>query len=87
MRIVRCAAFEKKLARLPRRLRAAVAARTALFVENQRHPLLNDHALTGTFEGRRSFNITGDWRLVYRPLSDGIVFFLDIDTHHNLYGT
>lgn len=87
MRIARHPKFEKKLMRLPRHLRLAIAERTELFVINRRHPLPNDHSLSGEWDGYRSFNITGDWRLIYKPITDDLALFMDADTHHNLYGS
>lgn len=87
MRIARHPKFVKKLARLPSWIQLAVAQRTALFVADARHPLLNDHALSGEREGQRSFNLTGDWRLIYEPIEPDLVLFVDVNTHHNLYGS
>ena len=87
MEIARHPQFEKKLSRLSKPIRRAVAERTALFLSDSRHPLLNDHALTGERQGQRSLNITGDWRLIYEPITTDIVLFVDVDTHHNLYGS
>lgn len=64
-----------------------LAERLRLFMREPRHPLLNNHPLHGTQEGRRSINITGDWRLVYEPIDTDIAFLIDLDTHHNLYGS
>lgn len=72
---------------MPKQIQRALAERTALFIENSRNPILNDHALTGEREGQRSFNVTGDWRLVYEPVAPNVSLFIDIDTHHNLYGS
>ncbi|MDB5245150.1 MAG: toxin of the YafQ-DinJ toxin-antitoxin system [Parcubacteria group bacterium] len=79
--------FEKKIARLPKPIRIALASRLELFLYDDRHPLLNDHALSGDRSGQRSINITGDWRLIYERIDTNLVLLLDIDTHHNLYGT
>ena len=78
--------FEKKLARLSPAIRRALANRLELFLENPRHPLLNDHALTGDWAGFRSINVTGDWRLIYQRIDDEVMLLVEIDTHHNLYG-
>lgn len=87
MGIARHPKFEKKLARMPKHLQRALAERVALFIEDPRHSLLNDHALTGERKGQRSFNVTGDWRLIYELVTPDIALFIDIDTHHNLYGS
>ncbi len=87
MRVARHPQFEKRLARLSPNIRNALADRLELFVSDSRHPLLNDHALTGERRGFRSINVTGDWRLIYKPVDYEMILLTEIDTHHNLYGT
>ena len=79
--------FEKKTRRLPAGIRKSFATRLRLFIESPYHPILNNHALAGDRRGYRSINITGDWRAIYEPTSVDTAIFVDIDTHHNLYGT
>lgn len=87
MQVVRHPQFEKRLMRLSPKMRDAFANRLELFLANPRHALLNDHALSGERDGFRSINITGDWRLIYKPIGEGTILLTEIDTHHNLYGT
>jgi addiction module RelE/StbE family toxin len=87
MDVIRHPKFNKKLKRIPAPVKRALVLRLRLFRENRFHPLLHDHALTGDREGYRSINITGDWRLIYEPIQTNVVRLMDIDTHHNLYGT
>ncbi len=48
--------------------------------------LLRNHALSGDRAGQWSINVTGDWRAVYVfGEKEGVVIFIDIDTHSNLY--
>lgn len=79
--------FEKKTRRLPIDIRKSLGIRLKLFMQDPRHPLLNDHALTGSWRGYRSINITGDWRAIYELVDANIAIFVEVDTHHNLYGT
>ena len=79
--------FDKKTKRLPPFIREALAERLRIFAESPHHILLNNHALTGDWRGYRSINITGDWRAIYQPINTDAALFVDIDTHHNLYGT
>jgi len=79
--------FEKKLKRVSPRIRQALADRLELFRINPYHPLLNNHSLQGDRKNYRSVNVTGDWRLVYEPISSNLARLMDIDTHHNLYGS
>jgi addiction module RelE/StbE family toxin len=87
MQVLRHSVFEKRITRLSPAIRNAFADRLELFLADSRHPLLNDHALSGDRRGFRSINITGDWRLVYKKIDENIILLTEIDTHHNLYGT
>ncbi len=80
--------FEKNFARRilhDRKLLKAYDERFLLFARGHRGTPLNDHALTGTLVGKRSFSITGDIRVIYEETDDTITF-LDIGTHSQLYG-
>lgn len=79
--------FDKKTRHLPSFIREALVERLKIFIEMPYHPLLNNHALTGKWRGYRSINITGDWRAIYQPIGTDVALLVDIDTHHNLYGT
>ena len=79
--------FDKKTKRLPPLIRKALAERLTLFIESPHHPLLNNHTLTGMWRGYRSINVTGDWRVIYQPIGTNVAILVEIDTHHNLYGT
>ncbi len=87
MDIVWSKRFHKKMAKLPSSIRQGFLERTELFMTDPSHPLLNNHALHGKYAGRRSINITGDYRLIFEVIGAETVHVLDIDTHHNLYGT
>lgn len=78
--------FERQFKKLPASIRAKFIERVELFVVDSRQLLLNDHALTGEWAGYRSINIAGDYRAVYRETRAGIVEFVAIGTHHELYG-
>lgn len=60
--------------------------RIIIFSADPFHPTLNNHALTGEWTGYRSINITGDYRAVYRLVEEDLAYFVDLDTHSNLYG-
>lgn len=59
--------------------------RRNLFLQNQFHPLLHNHALHGEYAGFRSINITGDLRVLYEVINKHAVHFITIDTHSNLF--
>lgn len=86
MIFVRTRQFKKKTAKLPKKIRLALAERLRLFAHDPFNVLLNNHALHGTLRSYRSVNITGDWRLIYEQYDEHTVRLIDSDTHSNLYG-
>ena len=78
--------FEKKVAKLDKKIKLALADRLELFVTNPFHPLLDNHALKGDRKPQRSIDITGNYHLIFEVLESNSVRLLDIDTHTNLYG-
>lgn len=59
--------------------------RINLFVADVKNPILKDHGLIGAKRGLRAFCITGDIRIVYMPVSDEEVEFIDIGSHNQVY--
>ncbi|KKU57210.1 MAG: Addiction module toxin, RelE/StbE family [Parcubacteria group bacterium GW2011_GWA2_47_12] len=86
MIISRSRNFKKKVAKLSKKVKTALAERLRLFVKEPRHPLLNNHPLHGSMRAYRSINITGDYRLIYEEYDEHTIRLIDIDTHGNLYG-
>lgn len=66
-------------------LKKRFAERVKLFTANNKHPLLNNHPLSGDLKGYYAFSITGDIRVVYQYESESIVLFYDIGTHNQVY--
>lgn len=62
-----------------------VSERLKLFKEDPTNPLLKDHVLSGKKSHLRAFWITGDIRIVYLPVSDTEVVFIDIRSHNQVY--
>ncbi len=70
---------------LPRRsLDRQYKKRLQLFLEHRSDPILADHALHGDMEGKRSFSVNGDIRVIYRIVRDAFLFY-DIGTHNQVY--
>ena len=67
-------------------LRNRFRQRVLLFERDSRHPLLRDHALKGKKQDFRAFSITGDIRVIYVEEEKGIVRFIDVGTHAQVYG-
>lgn len=76
-------AFVKRVSANPKLIKR-VTAKIRLFQSNPHNPTLKDHALSGAKSGLRSFWITGDIRIIYRPLADSAVL-IDIGTHNQVY--
>jgi addiction module RelE/StbE family toxin len=77
--------FVKQFKKLPKNVREKFEQKLRVFVINPYSPVLNNHPLTGRWAGCRSVNVTGDYRAIYH-LSNDIVTFMRIGTHHQLYG-
>lgn len=78
--------FKKKYKKLSKNIQEKFKERRNLFLRNPSHPQLNDHPLHGEHSHQRSFNVTGDLRVLYEYVQKDIVLFIDIDTHSKLYG-
>ena len=76
--------FRKRILSNPK-LVTRFEERVAIFTEDPQNPLLKDHPLTGSQTGHRAFWITGDIRVVYEPVDEDTVNFLDIGTHNQVY--
>lgn len=59
--------------------------RIALFKSDPKNSLLKDHRLTGAKKKLRAFSVTGNIRIVYLPVSDTEVVFIDIGSHNQVY--
>jgi addiction module RelE/StbE family toxin len=78
--------FIKEFKKCPAGIREDFKLRLKIFIDNQYHPLLNNHPLQGKLKGCRSINITGDWRAIFEEIDEGqIVHFVAIGTHSQLY--
>lgn len=58
--------------------------RYKLFLSGERGKPLDDHALSGSLQGRRAFSVAGDIRVIYIELEEQIIL-LDIGTHNQVY--
>ncbi len=77
----------RQVKRMPAPLYRKLRERLTLFMDDPSHILLDNHTLGGARRGYRSINITGDWRLIYEPVSDTIARLVEVGTHHDLYGS
>ena len=77
--------FTKKFKKLSAPQKSKFKERQILFEKDEFNPILNNHALTGEYNGLRSINISGDLRAIFRREKDSILF-VALDKHSNLYG-
>lgn len=77
--------FKKKYKKLSKNAQEKFKERRNLFLRDHLHRQLNDHSLHGAYSNLRSFNVTGDLRVLYEYVQKDTVLFIDIDTHSNLY--
>jgi addiction module RelE/StbE family toxin len=78
--------FIKAYHKLSEKEQSAADDRIRLFSEDPFSPKLENHALTGKYQGYRSINITGDYRAVYINMDKEKILFVRIGTHSQLYG-
>lgn len=78
--------FKKTYSKLPKKLQKAVDNRLLMFAEAPFAISLKNHLLTGKYKNYRSINITGDYRALYKEMSEDEVIFVKLGTHSELYG-
>ena len=76
--------YQKRIAGRPV-LVGKTLERIELFRQGRSHPLLKDHALSGSMRIYRSFSITGDIRIVYQQVSEDHFRLIDIGSHNQVY--
>ncbi|PID34910.1 MAG: type II toxin-antitoxin system mRNA interferase toxin, RelE/StbE family [candidate division SR1 bacterium] len=89
MRILRHKLFLKSFDKVPKKIQYQAIERLEIFLDHPFDPILRNHALKGKWIGFRSIDISGDYRIIFRELSDGkyeLVELVKIGTHSQLYG-
>lgn len=77
--------FEKLYDKLPTNVQTRFKERLVLFLADPFDGVLRNHSLTGEWAGRRSINITGDYRAIYKAVDENTALFEAIGTHSKLY--
>lgn len=85
MQYILSKSFEKDFAKLPKRTKAQAIVALTLFVENPENPTLRVYTLRGKWVGHFSIGITGDTRAIYFIVEKGLVRFVAIGSHSQLY--
>ncbi|MHB1316473.1 MAG: type II toxin-antitoxin system RelE/ParE family toxin [Minisyncoccota bacterium] len=85
MKVVFSKDFKKQYKKLSKSLQNKVLARLEIFINDEFDPILNNHKLHSPWDGDRSINITGDMRLVYSKMNDGVCLLITVGSHSKLY--
>lgn len=85
MKVVFHRNFEKQYTKLSAGMKHKFQERLELFFQDAFNPILNNHPLKGKYAGYRSFNISGDLRVIYRHTRKDAAIFVAIAPHSELY--
>lgn len=78
--------FDRKYLKLDQKIQDRFKERKYLFSVEPNHRILNIHKLSGKYEGMWSINITGDFRAIFDKRENGLIIFINIGTHSELFG-
>src|SRR3989344_2707244 len=56
--------FKKKVSKLPKSIKIKLSEKIQLFMDEPKKVILNNHTLHGKYNGYRSINITGNYRII-----------------------
>ena len=84
MIILRHRSFDKQYEKIPVKIKLAFREKMIIFSKNELDPLLNNHSLHGEYADKRSIDVTGNYRALFRKNVD-MITFTDIGTHSQLY--
>ncbi len=85
MYIARSKRFDKQYRKLPSKIHKQFGERLKLFLDDEKHPLLHTHSLTGEYRGFQSFNVNADIRAVFLIKDTDTIYFSAIGSHSELY--
>lgn len=86
MKVIKYRLFEKSFQKAPLEIKSKFNERIKIFYQSTTATVLDNHALHGKYTGCRSIKITGDWRVIYKEISNDTVILINIGTHSQLYG-
>ena len=78
--------FQHKYRGLSHKLKEKFKERQELFTKEPNSRILNIHKLSGKYDGMWSINITGDYRAIFDKQENGVIIFINIGTHSELFG-
>ena len=77
--------FDKSFKKRDKFIQKKALDRIRLFREDPFNFLLNNHSLAGEHKNKRSFNVTGDYRILFYYFDENTICLTDIGTHPELY--
>ena len=83
--IIYTKAFYKSLKKKDKFVQNKARERIKIFREDPFNVLLNNHSLAGEHQNERSFNVTGDVRIIFYNINENTACFTEIGTHPELY--
>jgi len=88
MKIIQHKNFERMYKSLDKKIQTKVLGVLVVFIKDPFADKLNNHKLQWIYDWFRSINVTGDYRIVFRELSDGRYELIELNkvwTHSQLY--
>ncbi len=85
MEVIYNRSFLKQYEKLDPKIERAFEKRITIFQVDPFAELLDNHRLIGKYIGFRSINITGDFRAIYKEMTENVAEFYYIGTHSQLY--
>lgn len=76
--------FKKKFKKLPVKIQERFYERLDILFQNKFERVLNNHVVDPVFPHCSSINVSGDYRAIFED-HDGVIIFLTIGTHSELY--
>lgn len=73
--------FKKEFQKLPKQIQQKACKAETLFRENSFHPSLRLHKLKGKLDGLWSISIDMKYRIIFKPLENGVILFISIGAH------
>lgn len=73
--------FETQFLAIPQIIQRKACKAEKLFRDNPFHPSIRLHKLKGKLNGLWSISIDRKYRIIFKPLDDGIILFISIGTH------
>lgn len=78
--------FDRKYLKLIKKIQIKFKERKELFSTEPNSRILNIHKLSGKYEGAWSINVTGNYRAIFFKQENGVIIFINIGTHSELFG-